>query len=127
MTTICYLCEKSLGVVFNEKTGVLESASSNAYFCSNCHRWMCDNTSECGCVCSITDDDLYSDITGDASTFEVVEMGLDALKNEITGIWNEVDMNGFQIKYMPHLTTDSEKIDRLTLTIYEYAVREEIA
>jgi len=118
----CYYCEEPLNVVFNPEGGGVEDVGGDVYFCTDCQRWQC-NTEECGCVCELSDDDLYSQITGDMSTSEVVEMGLESLKNEITGIWHEVDMGGFQVKYMPYLITDAEKIDKLTSAIYEYARR----
>jgi hypothetical protein len=117
----CYYCEEPLNVVFNPEGGGVEDVSGDVYFCDDCHRWQC-NTQECGCVCSMTDGDLYSSFTGDMTASEVLEIGLEDLNVHIAELWRDTGfMDGFQYKYLPHLASDQERIKALAETIYEYA------
>ena len=54
------------------------------FFCDDCQRWQC-NTEECGCVCSVTDGELF-DWFVDALTSpqELVNSGLKNLKAAVT-------------------------------------------
>jgi len=47
----CYFCGE-------EEEVNLETDDVGMYFCDDCQRWQC-NTSECGCMCSATDDELF--------------------------------------------------------------------
>ena len=73
----------------------------------------------------MTDGDLYSSFTGDMTASEVLEIGLEDLNVHIAELWRDTGfMDGFQYKYLPHLgTTDQERIQIISETIYEYARR----
>ena len=120
----CYYCEEPLNVVFNPEGGGVEDVGGDVFFCDDCQRWQC-NTEECGCVCSLTDGDLYSSFTGDMTASEVLEIGLEDLTVHIAELWGDTGfMDGFQYKYLPHLgTSDQERIKIISETIYGYARR----
>ena len=115
--TRCYWCEQPLDIIFNE--GVVEDASGDSFYCDFCEQYQ-HNSEECGCFCDFSDGEIYSRITGMMPPSEVIEIGLEAIKVELTGIW-KTDMDGFQDKYMPYLIKDEDKIDKLASTLYEYA------
>ncbi len=107
----CYYCETL--------------SDEGSYYCDDCHRWQC-NTQECGCVCSMTDGDLYSNFTGDMTASEVLETGLENLTVHIAELWRDTGfMDGFQYKYMPHLPSDQDRIKIVAETIHEYAAEAE--
>ena len=70
----CYYCETA--------------GNEESYYCNDCQRWQC-NTETCGCVCSITDGDLYSSFTGDMTASEVLEIGLEDLNVHIAELWRD--------------------------------------
>jgi hypothetical protein len=48
----CYFCGEE------EEVNNLETDDVGMFFCDDCQRWQC-NTSECSCMCSATDDELF--------------------------------------------------------------------
>ena len=120
MTTRCYWCEMLLDITFNE--GVVEDAGGDTFYCDSCEQYQ-HNSEECGCLCELTDEELYNRFTGSLATSEVLEMGLEGIRKEVVTLW-ATNMDGFQDKFMPYAIKDEEKIDKASQTIYEYALKD---
>ena len=105
----CYFCGEE------EEVNNLETDDAGMYFCDDCQRWQC-NTSECGCMCSATDDELF-DALVDAGTSprELVDSGVQNLRESMKELVKQPGFGKFYMASNPHY------VDTLAVRIYQEA------